>query len=563
MRGSDISTLRLLVWLKLVLGWRGFRANKFRWLSIILYAVMLVPVVMIAFGLHSLMTTYPDLRGPVERDALAFVYLIWVITPLLGFQLNESYDVTRLFAYPATRGEILAGNLLGAFLDPPVLMLGIPFVSMWLTEGAGHPGVLAADAVVLFLFVAQTLATAQAITVVFLGFLRSRRFRDITIVVFPIIGLAGYVGQQTLVHQMASMSPFSVVDSPAWAFANWLPSGAAAFALHAVATGHTGAAFGAALLLAGFAVAALTVGSLSLKRLYLGDQVALRAGADASVSVAAESYGTQPDWIPVQIAALMRKELTYLRRDPQYKAVLVQMVYIVGLIVVPLVLNRAPSNVDILGSASSRTRDYFGLVPLIGVTAALVMATSPLIFNIFGGEGAALTVLFSFPAPRRGILVAKNLSHGLLLIGMCTVALSVMAALRGLWVWLIPVLGAFCLSLPILLATGNLVSIRLPHRMLVRGQRLQGGSTPSIGGAGCAYPFLNLIAYAVAAVTALPVAAAVYVPILLHASGLWYLISLPLAAGYSSVLYWILLGVAQGWLLAREPDIVSMIVPAD
>jgi len=108
------------------------------------------------------------------------------------------------------------------------------------------------------------------------------------------------------------------------------------------------------------------------------------------------------------------------------------------------------------------------------------------------------------------------------------------------------------------------VSIRLPHRVLVRGQRWsRGGMAAASGGMGegCGYLFLYLAAYLGAFVAVLPCVAAVLLPGRFGIAPAWYALSLPLALAYALVLYRVLLGQAEAWLLAREPEIAGRIVP--
>ena len=64
-----------------------------------------------------------------------------------------------------------------------------------------------------------------------IGFLRSRRFRDITIVLFPLIGMAYYIGQRLLFQQMerGQVTLRSLLNAPAWRVtglaAAWLRGG--------------------------------------------------------------------------------------------------------------------------------------------------------------------------------------------------------------------------------------------------------------------------------------------------------------------------------------------------
>ena len=110
--------LRLLLWLKWTLTWRGYRKNRAQVVSTIILLLVFLPASgFAAYGLWFLLTTFPFQARWVARDTLSVIYLIWVMTPLLGFQLNESYDLTRLFVYPISTTRIFGGSLLGGLLD--------------------------------------------------------------------------------------------------------------------------------------------------------------------------------------------------------------------------------------------------------------------------------------------------------------------------------------------------------------------------------------------------------------------------------------------------------------
>lgn len=562
-------TLRLLLWLKWTLTWRGYRRNRAKVVSTILILVIFLPLSgFAAYGIWALCHLFPSNARAVARDALAVIYLLWVATPLLGFQLNESYDLTKLFVYPVSATRIFAGSLLGGLLDRAVLLV-LPVLGVLLALFSPTPGAFLLCLLLLVLFLLHTLALGQALMLLLIGFLRSRRFRDATIVLFPLIGMGYYLGQRLLFRQIerGALPIPTLLDAPGWRALGWLPPGWAAGGLDAAARGQYGPALLALLALGLIGALTVWVATATLQTLYVGDAGPLpgsNAGGNkrggkretpGRSAGPAVGHSALAGHLPDDVAAIVQKEWTYFQREPQYKALAVNTIY-------TLVILGVGVMTPFLGHGGPQLPGD-GL--LLGVAGVLLLSLLPLLFNIWAGEGAAITVLFSLPTPRRALLLGKNLAHGTLLLGVCALGLIAAAMLSKQWAAL-PEAGAWVLlAAPVVLAAGNLVSIRFPHRMLVRGQRWQRGgvATAGDGGSGCAYAFLYLLAYGATFLALLPVLAAILLPNHWGISGLWYALSLPLAAVYSGALYLILLRQAEVWLLAREPEIMQRIVPGE
>ncbi len=562
---TAVSPLRLLLWLKWTLTWRGYRQNRMKVLGTIVLLLAFVPLSGgAAAGIWFLSTRFPALAFPIARDTLAVIYALWIITPLLGFPLNEAFDLTRLFVYPLTFRQIFSGSVLGSLIDLPVL-LALPTLVVLLTLFSHSLGTGVVNTLLLALFLLHTLALGQAITLGLIGFLRSRRFRDITIVLFPLLGMAYYVGQRVLFAQLRMFSLDRWVNAPLWQTAGRLPPGWAASGLESASRGGWLHALIQMGLLALATLATLAVAAQILQSLYLGDAgpgTPQRPAASPAPPPAMGPTGARvAPWarfLPPAAAAVMGKEWVYLQREPQYKAMAVNVLYTLAAIGLPFLL-------PLSGHGDTRGRlSFLGEWLLFGIAGTLLLALLPLLFNIFGGEGAAVTVLFSFPTRRRDMLLGKNGAHGVVLLLVAAIGLTAAAALTHQWQALPAAFALVILAAPVLLAVGNLVSIRLPHRVLVRGQRWSRGGIASASGGlgeGCGYAFLYLAAYIAAFAAVLPCVAAVLLPGRFGIAPGWYALSLPLALGYALVLYRVLLGQAETWLLAREPEIAGRIVP--
>lgn len=571
-RNLPVSQLRLLLWLKVALTWRGYRNNRSKQLNILVLLLAFVPVsAFAAFGLYLMLTESSDaLSVLIARDALAILFLLWVLSPLIGFQLNESYDLTKLFVYPIGYGEIFLGSFLGSLIDTTVL-LTLPPLGVLVWQFSPDLPTAFAAMIVAILFLLSTVALGQAITLALVGFLRSRRFRDITIVLFPIFGLAYYIAQQTLLRHLFHAPPEKIISAPAWRLADWMPPGYTAQALRALELRSYVPAFGWMTALAAWIGITVYAASNTLKRLYIGDAGrmpgVLARSSNGSSSASAPSLqtgrGFGKPWlsllnaIPREVGAVTEKELVYLVRDPQYKAMAVQLLYTMMALAIPILL---PS----YQVGKSLPNTVFQGWALLGVGAALLLSMAPLVFNIFGGEGAAITVLFSLPTRRRNIFLGKNLAHLAVLALLGLVGMTVISAGLHQWAAMPLALLTVIIAAPVLMAAGNLISVRLPHRMLVRGHRWQkGGASMSGGNAGCLYALAYMAAYTATIITLIPVAAAALLPQIAQAPSWLYLITMPLAALYSITLYMLLLGTAESWLLSREPEIAARVVPDD
>src|SRR5436190_1587285 len=127
--------------------------------------------------------------------------LFWLkgILMLRGFRRSRASAV----------GLVIAGVV---FLP---IALGIAFVC-WLGSGA-----LVLLVVVLFLF--HTLSLSQAAILASSSVLRSRRFRDIAVVLIPLFWMSYYILSRTLAGQLAHVKWRGFLQSPFWEALSFLP----------------------------------------------------------------------------------------------------------------------------------------------------------------------------------------------------------------------------------------------------------------------------------------------------------------------------------------------------
>ncbi|HSM56231.1 MAG TPA: hypothetical protein VK879_08765, partial [Candidatus Sulfomarinibacteraceae bacterium] len=188
--GLDWRQQKELLKLRARLSFRQFMGEKGRLLVAILTVVMLAPVVVgLAIGSGVGYFMLPD---PWPAQLMGFVLLfswgLWSVAPVLSFNVNEGLDPTRLLVYPISRRDFLAHLLLGTLLDYPTYFL-IPF-ALAIIAGFGLGLSLPIVLVALFLAYLLMVFTSQTVVSVLGGVLRSRRFRDIMVIVGAGFGMS-------------------------------------------------------------------------------------------------------------------------------------------------------------------------------------------------------------------------------------------------------------------------------------------------------------------------------------------------------------------------------------
>ena len=405
--------LRLLFWLRWRMLTRGMLRSKARWVGTLIAVLILGPWAIglaagVFFGLWQL-PLGPVSAGHVSGEmliqaALSLTGLIWVLAPLLGFALNESYDITRLFVYPVERTRLFLGALLGSFLDLPVLLLLPSFLAAVVGLALHNAAAALAAAIALPLFLIQTLALSQGLLLASQGILRSRKFRDIALVIVPLFWMAYQFGMQSFGRTMEHGMWARFGTSPVWKAFSVLPSGIAAHAVGSAGRSEWVHAAGWLLGLATITAVTVRVAGWLVGRAYDGEEVGSGGAPQAVASVRSEPE--RASWtrrLPPATAAILAKDLTLFRRDPFYRVLLMNLVYSIGFGAFMLFTRTR----KVEGNAFS---DVLVDGILLGGTALVLLQQSALFYNQFGTEGLASPVLFGSPARRRDILLGKNLS---------------------------------------------------------------------------------------------------------------------------------------------------------
>ncbi len=555
--------VRLLFWLKWKLLLRGYRRSKTEWIGGLLLLFVFLPIAIVIaafFGYHFFHAGPPENENWL-RGSLLIIYAFWIVIPILGYSLNDSYDISKLFVYPLSMRQIFAGTIAGSLMDRPTVLLLPTFVAI-LIGFTREPIAAMISIVALALFLLHTLALSQAILMAGAGLFQSRKFRDAAVVLLPLVWVLYYM-RFVVARQARYDRVGEFVHSPTWNMVSYLPHGWAARSIYAAYRGDYSAAL---IFLAGMAVIAYATFALAgwtLQRIYSGETAIAPANVPTVLPAQRESktpftvaksqgsrlWSIMPDWTPRVIRAIADKEFRYLVRDPYYKMVLVNLLWP---LLLPIFLALRGHSGDSAGAESLES----GWLVWIG-PAMMTFSQMKLTFNIYGTEGGAIGSLFLFPASRRQIVLGKNVFH-FTVLSCLNIAMTAIVYVLSRDLGLTALLFYWMeLALLLNLSLGNVFSIYFPTRAVMRGWRVQSHSS----GEGCFYFMFYLAVLVASLLLFIPVAAAIAVPMrhLFDVDTLWLALSLPFGAIYVLSIYYFSLYLSDLLLPRREEPIIAKV----
>ncbi|MCX6043669.1 MAG: hypothetical protein NT075_01045, partial [Chloroflexi bacterium] len=203
--GLDPTRQWVLLRVRAQLTLRTFTRQRGRIVGLIVTALCFAPLIIggaigSAYGYRHLPAPWPaQLLGGV----LVLLWLIWIAAPVLAFRLNEGLDLTRLLIYPLRTRDLVASTLLGTLLDFPSYLALPLFIAALI--GWGGSWALPVVLVALALSYAHMVIISQLVLTAGGGLLRSRRFRDVSIVILSLLGSSCFFinqGIQALVRRM-------------------------------------------------------------------------------------------------------------------------------------------------------------------------------------------------------------------------------------------------------------------------------------------------------------------------------------------------------------------------
>lgn len=456
----------------------------------------------------------------------------WVVLPVLTFASDDLLDPARLALLPLTRRQLLTVMGVGALIGVPAVATTVAALGLLPATAHGLAAALVA-LVSVVLLLALCVTTSRAVAAALSGLLRSRRGRDLGVVLGALVAVGfqavnpllraaerrGRTGQSVL-HPLADGLRFTPTGLLATAPGRPLP--AALLSLAAVAA---------------LVVVVLVGWERSVRR-------SLERPDSSSGSQRRHSTALAPRWVPLpggRVGAVAAKDLRYLVREPR------RMVAALTSVLVPVLA------VGLGPVAMSGSRPRPGLVFVVCGAALLASLGGA---NRFGADGSASWLLMATatsPRDARRDLLGGDLAVAVVNVPVLVLLAAGLAALTDGWSYVAPAVGLALALLAVGVALSGLIAVTAPYAVPPSQNAFSSGGA----GQGCAAGALTLLALAGAALTCLPLLA-----LLLPALGspTWGLVLLVVGPAYGLGVGWLVrAGAGRRWA-ARSPEVLQVMV---
>jgi ABC-2 type transport system permease protein len=529
-----------LVGLKLALLRNGLRRSHWQQqVGLVLGALAGLPLAAGGFLLLALVPRAEPRVGLLLVEAVFLLLFIgWGLFPLFSFAGEASLDPAMLALLPLRPRQLVSGLALAGCVGvaPLCTLVALTGAVAGFAPLFG-PGLVLVVAAVLVEF-ALCLVGSRALLTALSRWLRSRRARDLTIVLMSVLALAlnlaiqggGRLLRRVGQEDLEALRPLARV-------VGWLPPGLAARAVVDAGRGRLLAATGELLAAA---VVVLLLGWWwwrSLDRVLTTAEPPARANARPAAGLFPR---VARRLLPAdQRGAVAAKELRYLARHPRLRVSWLTS----GLLTLALVVFVAAS-------------DRLARPEVVLAALLMVFLLSQNSMNQFGHDGPAYWTNLAAGADPRGDLVGKNLATALAGLA-ATVALAVvLAAVTGGWLY-VPV--ALCLAVGVLavsLGVADVVSVRFPYPLPEVTSNLWAVQAP---GQGCLVGLVQMAAFAVQGLLLLPLLALVGVGLAAWPPAL--AIACPVAVLYGIVLWRVGLDIGTRWLRGHQAELLAELSP--
>lgn len=506
-------------------GWRGRPAR----LALFITGVVLAGIFAVAgYAVFAVPGVVGDERAaglllPLGGSALV---LGWLLLPLLFFGVDESLDPARFALFPLGRRTLIVGLFAAALAGLPALSTLAATAGMVSTVadiGGAGAGVVQLVGVLAGLFVC--VAVSRAVTSAFATGLRSRRSRDLAVVLFAVV--AALLGPLQLAllagAERADWGAFAVLAD----ILGWTPLGAPWSLGLEVAAGRLWAVPLKLLIVAATLAGLLWWWSATLERAMLG-------AASSGSSRGGEHVGSPTGLLlgrrlpRSRFGALVAREVRYWWRETRRRASLITF-SVAGLFL--------PVSISLSGGTAGP------MAVFVGALAAVALA------NQFGYEGNALAANMTAGVPGRVEVHSRAAAHAVFVLPLLLLVALVVGVVAGRPERIAGDLGLLLATYGVGLGLVLPVSVRAAYSLPESTSPFAMSS-----GGGLAKGFLTLGVMVGTLLATVPLQILAWV-----LGDVWLWIGLPVGAAFGCAAYLIGSQVAGDWLDKRMPEVLAAV----
>ncbi|WP_236031176.1 ABC transporter permease [Paractinoplanes lichenicola] len=506
----------------------GMRGRPSRVALFVLGAVMAGFFAIAGYALFAIPGVAGDERvaGLMLQLGGAALVVGWLLLPLIFFGVDESLDPARFALFPLRRRTLITGLFAAALAGLPALSTLAATAGMVNTV-ADLGGALAAMVQLVGILggLLVCVAVSRAVTSAFATALRSRRSRDLAVVLFAV--LAALLGPLQLAllagAERADWNAFAVLAD----VLGWTPL-AAPYAMGMdVVEGRLWAVPLRLLIVAATIAGLLRWWGATLESAMVGTEGGRRAGSNEEI--------TSPTGLLLgrrlprtRFGALVARESRYWWRETRRRAALITFT-VAGLFL--------PLSLTVSGGPAGP------MTVFVGAIAAIALA------NQFGYEGSAYAANLTAGVPGRVEIHSRATAHALFVLPLLLLVAVVVGAVSARPERIAGDLG-------LLLATYG-VGLGFVLPMSVRAAYPLPESTSPFAvssGGGMAKGLLTIAVMIGTLVATAPLQILAYT-----LGGVWLWIGLPAGAAFGCAGYLIGSAVAADWLDRRSPELLAAV----
>jgi ABC-2 type transport system permease protein len=387
------------------------------------------------------------------------VFIFWQAFPIMAAAFTNNPDTSDLLRFPLSYGSYFLVRLAYSVCDPATALGSLWSFGILVGVTCAKPALLPWALLVLLAFAAFNLLFMQMIFAWLERWLAQRRTREIMGILFVLLMLSFQLIGPLTSHFSKRPRPQAQQFIEILAHVQGiLPPGLAADAIVQGIYPRFLAALSSLALLCAFAMIVGYGLHVRLLAQYRGENLSEVAAASTLPKDRQLRLGWNLPGFAAPVSAVFEKEVRYLLRSGPMLLTLIMPVFV-------LVVFRfgAMNSIHRSGSFLARTPNM--AFPAAAAYTLLILTN--LVFNSFGGDAGGIQFFYAAPVSFRKIVLAKNLTHALILAVETTIAWTAVGFLYG-----VPSLDVAIASMagllfaaPVNFLAGNLLSIYSPKKL--------------------------------------------------------------------------------------------------